>query len=524
MPVESSVISLSFDSNNTLWVGLKGYNNPLILLYDKNIWKNTTELYNGGEPSEIVFDRFGNTWVSSVNSGGLAKYNGAKWKYYRRDNSAILWDQASSLAIDSTGVLWCGTPFGACTYDGENWKYYRSSSGLPYEQVNKIIVDGNNRWIATDHFGLVKYDGNTWQAYDKTNSGIPFNDVNDIAFDSQKRIWVGTGNGFGVFDGENWTTYNEENTGYLINNIWDIEIDSKDKVWLTSFDKSTLFSFDGTNWQYFNSTNSILPKDFNGHLGIDRNDRIWFGTNDGFFIYDGISWVSYNAENSLLPDNWVQCFAFDSTGNSWVGTANGILRINGEEWEVFNPNNSGMIGWDVDDIAIDSKNNVWAGFFWDQGISKYNGLNWENYNNIFDPALGGIDALSIDFDKEGNLWIGTLLHGLLQFNEDKIVSVVRDINTLDKIEQNVSIYPNPFNSQTNINFTLTEASYVGLKFYSIIGEFIASQTERLYPTGNNSIKFNGEDLASGVYLCSLEIISASHYNKQIYTKKLLLIK
>lgn len=523
-----SVSYLAFDSRGILWVGTNGFGSvPTLLLYDNGTWKNTAEIYKGGEPSGIVFDNFGNTWISSMGSSGLAKYNGEKWVYFRRDNSAILWDQANAVAVDSAGLIWYGTPFGASTFDGEKWKYDRSSGGLPYEQVNKVLIDSdNNKWIAANCFGLVKFDGNTWQVFDKSNSDIPFNDINDIAIDAEHKIWVATGNGLGIFNGLTWYTYNEANTGYSIDNLWRIKIDSKGKAWFTSFDKSTLFSFDGTNWQYFNSTNSILPNSFIGRLGISPDDKICVGTNDGFFIYDGTNWTNYNVNNSPLPDNWVQCFAFDSTGNSWVGTANGVVRINNGVWEVFQPNNSGIVGWDVDDIAIDSKNNVLVGFYWDQGVSKYDGKNWKNFNHIFEPvALGGIDALSLDFDKYGNIWIGTLYQGLIEFNEDKLVSV-HSVNNFSykKQELEISVYPNPFNSQTNINFILPEAAIVGIKIYSITGELVFSRIDRQYPSGKNSFRFKSENLASGLYLCSFEITPTSKVNKQFYAKKLLLIK
>lgn len=523
----SNIHYITFDPLGKMWIGTENSNGE-IFVYDGQNWNyQIIDGYFGGYPTEILFDKNNNAWVSS-NSGSdysFAKYNGTSWQHFNRKNSALLWDGISTLAFDTTGTLWCGTPFGACTYDGEQWNYFRSSGGLPYETINKVIVDDeDNKWIATDHFGLVKYDGNVWEIYDKTNSGIPFNDVNDIVIDSEGDIWVATGNGLGKFDGEVWIVYNYDNTGFPIDNIFDIEIDGNGKVWFTSFDKNSLFSFNGITWEVFNFSNSNIPENFIGRLGIDFENKIWLGTNDGFFIYNGNNWTNYNIENSELPDNWVQCFAFDSTGNSWVGTANGIVKISNSQWEVFNPNNSDIVGWDANDIAVDSLNNIWVGFFWGQGISKYDGTVWKNFNKEFESESGGIDAISIDFDNNGNFWIGTTFSGLLLFNEDKIVTVEKCIDIFEKSELNVSIYPNPFNSQTNINFRLTEASNVSLKVYSIIGELVASQTERLYPSGKNSIKLSGEDLASGVYLCSLQVISASHHNKQIYTKKLLLIK
>ncbi|MEW6196195.1 MAG: two-component regulator propeller domain-containing protein [Bacteroidota bacterium] len=518
---------ITFDPSGKMWIGTDNSNGE-IFVYDGQDWNyQIIDGYFGGYPTDILFDKDNNAWVSSYSGGdyAFAKYNGTSWQHFNRKNSALLWDGISTLDIDTTGTLWCGTPFGACTYNGGSWKYYHSSGGIPYENVNKVVVDNqNNKWIATDRFGLVKYNSSTWQIYDKTNSGIPFNDVNDIVIDTEGSIWVGTGNGLGKFDGEGWNVYNENNTGFPIDNIWDIEIDGKGKLWLTTFDKNSLFSFDGNNWEVFNSSNSMLPQNFIGRLGIDQDDKIWVGTSDGFFIYDGINWTNYNIENSDLPDNWVQCFAFDSLHNSWIGTANGLVKIKDNVWEVFNPNNTNMVGWDINDIAIDLKNNIWMGFYWGQGITKYDRHNWKHYNNEFESGSGGIDALSIDFDNNGNLWIGTTFSGLLLFNEDKIVTVEKYIDLFEKSGQNVSIYPNPFNSQTNIAFTLNEASTVNVKIFSLTGELVTSMVPRLYPPGESSFLFNANNLTSGIYFCSLEIVPISQTQKYFYTKKLLLLK
>ena len=526
---------LKFDNNGLLWVGTNGFGSiPTLLIYENGLWKNTPDIYLSGEPSEIIFDHLGNTWVSSLYGGGgfnsekgLAKYSNENWQYYNRENSAVLWNGINTLAIDSTGVLWCGTPFGACTFDGASWKYYRSSGGLPCETVNKVVVDNkNSKWMATDHFGLAKYDGNSWQTYNKSNSEIPFNDISDFEIDEKGNIWVATnGGGLGIFNGNTWIVYNQNNTGYPIDRLSKIKLDSQNKLWATTFGENTLLSFDGTKWQVFNSTNSILPESFNGNLGIDKNDNIWLGTNEGLFIYDGKDWINYNTSNSKLPNNWVQSFAFDSLGNSWVGTANGLVKIKDDNWEVFLPNNSEIGGWDINDITIDSGNNVWFGFFWGQGISKYDGNNWKHYNTVFDSSKGGIDALSIDLDEKGNLWIGTLYQGLIQFNEQKIVSVENNSKLIKNNNQDkISIYPNPFNTQTNINFILNATSDVSIKMFTITGEFVSLLTRGLYPAGKNTIQFNAKKLASGMYLCSFEITHVLQGQKQFYTKKIIYLK
>jgi hypothetical protein len=83
-------------------------------------------------------------------------------------------------------------------------------------------------------------------------------------------------------------------------------------------------------------------------------------------------------------------------------------------------------------------------------------------------------------------------------------------------------YPNPFNPETNIRFTIPIASEVTLRIYNILGEEVRtfqnhfkSGTHTLTWDGKNSF---GEDVASGVYLYKL---SAGNYQD---TRKMVLIR
>ncbi|MCF8432791.1 MAG: T9SS type A sorting domain-containing protein, partial [Melioribacteraceae bacterium] len=519
------ILSLAFGPTDSLWVGGSGFS--LLYRFYKGNWYSFNEQYAGYDVTSIVFDQKDNVWISSrSNEKGLAKRMDYGWQYFNKENSALLWPNVNFLAIDSTGMLWCGTPFGACTFNGENWEYYAASSGIPHYTINKVIEDENiTKWIATEFFGLVKFDGTNWNIYNKSNSEIPSNQINDIALDSKMNVWISTRQGLCMYDGKFWQVYNQANTGHEIDYAWDIEIDSKDKIWISIFDQNMLASFDGNEWKIYNSQNTILPDNFIGRLAVDPDDNLWVGTNDGFFIYNGTEWKHFTADNSDLPDNWVQCFAFDSIGASWIGTANGVTKIKDDVWEVYTNKNSAMIGWDVNDITIDAQNNVWLGFFWRQGIAKYDGLTWQNYNYEFMPNTGGFNGMSIDLDRHGNLWIGTLYSGLLQFNDNKILSTQID-NGISQMKQNskMFVYPNPFNSQTKITFTLAENSNISLKLFSITGEFIRNVAKGIYQKGKNTVAFEASDLPTGVYICILETAPFSKLQKQFTTQKILLLK
>lgn len=71
-------------------------------------------------------------------------------------------------------------------------------------------------------------------------------------------------------------------------------------------------------------------------------------------------------------------------------------------------------------------------------------------------------------------------------------------------------YPNPFNGETNISFTLPQASVIDLCVYDLIGRKVATVFSGHAEAGNTEIRWdartaNGRELPSGVYFYRLTI-------------------
>jgi hypothetical protein len=73
-------------------------------------------------------------------------------------------------------------------------------------------------------------------------------------------------------------------------------------------------------------------------------------------------------------------------------------------------------------------------------------------------------------------------------------------NKFKKNETKVSIFPNPFNSGTKINFHLSKASTVSIHIFNLRGQQVAELIrDQYYPEGAHSVTFNGSNLPSGTY-------------------------
>lgn len=79
-------------------------------------------------------------------------------------------------------------------------------------------------------------------------------------------------------------------------------------------------------------------------------------------------------------------------------------------------------------------------------------------------------------------------------------------------------YPNPFNPTTNIQYSIPKTSDISLKVYDILGNEVATLVDRKQSAGVYNAKFDGSNLASGIYFYTLRAGSFSS------TKKLMLVR
>lgn len=65
-------------------------------------------------------------------------------------------------------------------------------------------------------------------------------------------------------------------------------------------------------------------------------------------------------------------------------------------------------------------------------------------------------------------------------------------------------YPNPFNPETTIEFNLPNQDHVDISIYDVTGKLIRQLVDESMPAGSHHVRFNAENLASGVYIARLK--------------------
>ncbi|MBT4349322.1 T9SS type A sorting domain-containing protein [bacterium] len=82
----------------------------------------------------------------------------------------------------------------------------------------------------------------------------------------------------------------------------------------------------------------------------------------------------------------------------------------------------------------------------------------------------------------------------------------------------LSNYPNPFNPETKIEFTLPTASEINLTIYNLQGKKVTTLKTGYCTAGIHTVDFDGTNLPSGTYFYTLQTKNSTT------TRKMLLVK
>jgi hypothetical protein len=117
------------------------------------------------------------------------------------------------------------------------------------------------------------------------------------------------------------------------------------------------------------------------------------------------------------------------------------------------------------------------------------------------------------------------------FSDSKIFSIVpatgveRDeVRAISySLSQN---YPNPFNPATTIRFSVPQKAHVTLNILNTLGQQVAQLVNEEKNAGYYDVRFDGSNLASGVYFYRIQSANGFSGPGQTFveTKKLILIR
>jgi hypothetical protein len=107
--------------------------------------------------------------------------------------------------------------------------------------------------------------------------------------------------------------------------------------------------------------------------------------------------------------------------------------------------------------------------------------------------------------------------GMLTTQQDSVADV-RQRSSLMPEDLTLNVFPNPFNTATQLEFTLPSTQRVSLRLYDVLGREVAVMVNEIRTAGRHRLTFDASGLPSGVYLCRLEAGGMAQ------TRKIVLLK
>ena len=226
-----------------------------------------------------------------------------------------------------------------------------------------------------------------------------------------------------------------------------------------------------------NFTGKVTGALLDTYVNINISDSIYFeiwSDNNGLPGTKLGSTAAYNASN-LLPFSWNY---IDLTGTNAI---------------VTNGNNYHLVAY----FTSGSQ----TGIFVDAGnpnsrSSYFNGVSW---------------TIKSNFNFRMRVIAASNENSLTSIKTPKLAGVPNQY----ELDQN---YPNPFNPSTTIKYSIEKAGSVTLKIYDILGREIKTLVNEEEPAGNYIVRFNADNLSSGIYFYSI------HSGNFVQSKKMIVLK
>jgi hypothetical protein len=226
--------------------------------------------------------------------------------------------------------------------------------------------------------------------------------------------------------------------------------------------------------------------------------------------------------NSSIVDNFCQeDYSFDLSGSAELVIVNSIIA-NENSVEIYSNDEESE-----NEVTI-AYSNIPLGEESVQ-LSNTSNLVWEESNISADPLF--VDSENYDYHLQENspcIDNGTasyILSGfdIIGYEEDDYTGSAPDmgflefegLNSLDdnaighNDQLNLSLFPNPFNPNLQISYTLEHASNISVDIYNIKGQKVSNLYSGMSSEGVHSLNWhgtsdNGEDVTSGIYFVKVK--------------------
>jgi hypothetical protein len=306
-----------------------------------------------------------------------------------------------------------------------------TEKGYLYHQTNGIntIIEVNDKQQKFNaNLSIPVQVKGTWNQISMFD-GMLSNGAHVSIVSREDLLYLGTYNGLSIYDGLKVISYNYDQ-GLPNGPIVELFEDSKGFIWIGYIEKGLVKWKDGKVINHYTKKDG-LPSNFVNALDEDEKGNIVIGTNSGLSIFNGKEFQNYDFSsgigNGFITDVkavgkniWIGCGTSSGVGN-WMTIGGGLSIFNGNKFKSFDLSKftdfNHRASW-VNSIEKDKNGNVWIGTL--GGLLKYDGSQFTLFNERDGLQDNSITELYCD---DNGLWVGTD-NGLVNIKNGVIKTIV----------------------------------------------------------------------------------------------------
>ena len=415
--------------------------------------------------TQVYLDKDGFIWTTTRN--GINRYDGYQFRVFKKENehdSSLASNYVNSMMQDRNGLFYFGMYGSLQTWDGSgfhnvtmynkngstgncypncfleraNGNVLVGTSGLgvmkfkdpktAYQEkgplaaihtVNSMIEDRTGLlWIATEHMGLLSYNGKAIKRYVTDYPNVIFS---CLCEGKDGIIYAGSTNG-GVFRMQGDSFVHIDETGLKAVSALYCEQDGQLVI---GYDGNGLALYNPINRQVtdnpFFSLEVDLAKTKVYSITEDKSGNLWFGLlQKGIFMqpsgFKGFNYMGHKlGANNILGSACVISVILDNKKRAWIGTdKDGLYCYD------FNTKASKHMKNEFPSVIValaeDLKGRIWLGTY-REGIGWVD-PNTFQYHKVPFPKDPHLIVMDIAVGSDGSLWLGTMKHGVVRMNPD----------------------------------------------------------------------------------------------------------
>ena len=376
---------------------------------------------------DILHRKNGETWIATNDYGVFSIDELNNLSVFNKEN-AMETNQILDIMKDREGNLWFSSMgSGAYMFSNDELISYHKKDGIPDNNITSLYYSNNTLYVGTNE-GLAEYEINNnslklSELYNKQN-GLTNNKINAIAEDQNNNVWIGTNNGINIIS-NNKIKHLLKEDGLTSNKINCLFIDKTNNIWIGTEDgynkiiDGKIFSFTQNEGLINSEVQTIIQ---------DKAGRIWMGTLGGLIKLDDATYTDYNEEEGL-NELRIHSLAEDYIGNIWIGTfGGGLYKFDQSkdslpikliaDKQSLSSNNIYSLVFINDTSLIIGTDKGFDYMFLDKKLELTKVINYD----ANDGFIGGENNLNaISKDSKGNIWFGTI-GGLIKFNPNNFVT------------------------------------------------------------------------------------------------------